>query len=264
MELTVDAGLHGKLALVTGAANGIGTAVVRTLNARGVRVAAVDADSEGVQRLAAAGPACGPTAVGYVLDVRDTAAVEPLVRQVEQDLGPIDILVNVAGVLRTGQLLDMSDQDWSLMIGVNTTGVLVVSRAVARSMIQRRCGAIVTVASNAGSVPRVAMGGYAASKAASSMLTRCLGLELAAYGIRCNVVSPGSTDTSMLRGMWHDDYGERETIAGSLSQYRLGIPLGKLARAEDVANAVAFLASDQASHITLQDICVDGGASLGN
>jgi 2,3-dihydro-2,3-dihydroxybenzoate dehydrogenase len=228
-----------------------------------VRVAAVDADGEGVHRLAAASSVCGPKATGYVLDVRDLAAVDLLVRQVEQDLGPIDILVNVAGVLHTGQLLDMSDEDWASMIGVNTTGVLAVSRAVAQSMIQRRCGAIVTVASNAGFVPRVAMGGYAASKAASAMLTRCLGLELAAYGIRCNVVSPGSTDTPMLRGMWHDDNGARETIAGSLGQYRLGIPLGKLARAEDVANAVAFLVSDQASHITLQDLCVDGGASLG-
>jgi 2,3-dihydro-2,3-dihydroxybenzoate dehydrogenase len=201
---------------------------------------------------------------GYTLDVRDTAAVDLLVRQVEQDMGPIDILVNVAGVLRTGHLLDMTDEDWALMIAVNTTGVMAVSRAVGRSMIQRRCGAIVTVASNSGFVPRVAMGGYAASKAASSMLTRCLGLELAAYGIRCNVVSPGSTDTPMLRGMWQDDNGARDTIAGSPGQYRLGIPLGKIARVEDVANAVAFLVSDQASHITLQDLCVDGGASLGN
>jgi len=257
-------GLHGKLALVTGAASGIGAAVVRTLHCRGARVAAVDADGEGVRRLAAQNSAFGPKTAGYAVDVRDAPAVDLMVRQVEQDLGPIDILVNVAGVLRTGQLLEMSDEDWALMIGVNATGVLAVSRAVAQSMIPRRCGVIVTVASNAGFVPRVAMGGYAASKAASTMLTRCLGLELAGYGIRCNVVSPGSTDTPMLRGMWQDGKGARQTIAGSLEQHRIGIPLGKLAQAEDVANAVAFLVSDQASHITLQDLCVDGGASLGH
>jgi 2,3-dihydro-2,3-dihydroxybenzoate dehydrogenase len=108
------------------------------------------------------------------------------------------------------------------------------------------------------------MGGYAASKAASAMLTRCLGLELAAHGIRCNTVSPGSTDTPMLRAMWQNGNGARDTIAGSLDHHRLGIPLGKLGQSEDVANAVAFLASDEASHITLQDLCVDGGASLGS
>jgi 2,3-dihydro-2,3-dihydroxybenzoate dehydrogenase len=107
------------------------------------------------------------------------------------------------------------------------------------------------------------MAAYCASKAASALFTKCLGLELAEFGVRCNVVSPGSTDTPMLHSMWTDDSGADATLDGSLSAYRVGIPLGKLARPEDVAHAVAFLASDAAGHITMHDLCVDGGAALG-
>jgi 2,3-dihydro-2,3-dihydroxybenzoate dehydrogenase len=263
MAMTPVGDLHGRLAVVTGAASGIGAAVAQLLAERGARIAAVDSDCEGVHTLARAIDRRGYPAVGYPLDVRDLGAVDAVVGEIERDLGAIDILVNVAGVLCPGSLLDMSAEDWVVMIGVNATGVLAVSRAVSRSMVLRRSGTIVTVASNAGFVPRIAMGGYAASKAASAMLTRCLGLELAAYGVRCNVVSPGSTDTPMLRSMWQDDDGARETIAGRLDQHRLGIPLGKLAQPDDVARAVAFLVSDEASHITLENLCVDGGASLG-
>ena len=106
------------------------------------------------------------------------------------------------------------------------------------------------------------MAGYSASKAASSLFTRCLGLELAEYGIRCNVVSPGSTETPMLQSMWEDESGRQATLKGSLATYKLGIPLGKLAQTRDVAEAVCFLASDAAGHITMQDLYVDGGASL--
>jgi 2,3-dihydro-2,3-dihydroxybenzoate dehydrogenase len=256
-------GLNGRLALITGAAQGIGAAVAHELARRGARIAAADADAERVRVLAAELVANGHDATGHTVDVRDGAAVRALVRHVEDTRGPVDILVNVAGVLRTGELLDLSDEDWSAMLDVNTTGVLTVSRAVARQMVPRRSGAIVTVASNAGFVPRAGMGGYSASKAASAMLTKCLGLELARHGIRCNVVSPGSTDTSMLRSLWTDDDAPRATLEGSPAAFRVGIPLRKLARPEDIADAVAFLVSDEAGHITMHDLCVDGGASLG-
>lgn len=255
MGVTAQEDSRCRVALVTGAAGGIGAAVVRELAAQGTRVVAADAEGRTVS-------AEGATST-YAVDVRDAAGVETMVTEIDDGVGPIGVLVNVAGVLRAASLLDMAEDDWAAMLGVNATGVWTVSRAVARRMMGRRAGSIVTVASNAGSVPRIGMGGYAASKAASVMLTKCLGLELAGYGIRCNVVSPGSTDTSMLRSLWRDDDGGRATLRGAPEHYRVGIPLQKIARAEDIAAAVAFLASDAAGHITMHDLCVDGGASLG-
>ena len=146
---------------------------------------------------------------------------------------------------------------------VNTTGVFLVSRAVVNRMVSRRRGAVVTVASNAAGTARVGMAAYGASKAAAMAFTKSLGLEVARYGIRCNVVAPGSTDTPMLRSMWHDESGPKATLDGSLDAYRVGIPLQKLAQPEDVADAVVFLLSDRAGHITLQHLTVDGGATLG-
>lgn len=148
------------------------------------------------------------------------------------------------------------------MFDVNAHGVFHVGRVLARHMAPRRRGSIVTVGSNAAGVPRHAMAAYAASKAAATMFTRCLGLELAPLGIRCNIVAPGSTLTPMQTGMWNDDSGAARVIAGQPESFKAGIPLGKLATPEDVADAVLFLLSDRAGHITMTDLYVDGGATL--
>ncbi len=166
-------------------------------------------------------------------------------------------------MLRLGPIVELTDDDWASVFAVNTAGVFYMSRSVARRMVPRQRGSIVTVASNAGSVPRMQMGAYAASKAATVSLTKVLGLELAGSGIRCNVVSPGSTETPMLQGMWDDDAAARATLDGSLEAYRVGIPLRRVASPADVAEAVVFLASERAGHITMHDLCVDGGAALG-
>jgi len=156
----------------------------------------------------------------------------------------------------------MTDEDWAAVFAVNAGGVMRVCRALARRMIPRGRGRIVTVSSNAAGVPRANMAAYAASKAAATQFTKSLALELAPHGIRCNVVAPGSTETDMLRSMWTVDHGAARTIQGSPEEFRLGIPLRKLAQPCDVAAAVIFLVSDHASHITLQELYVDGGAAL--
>lgn len=252
MQLT---GFEGRIALVTGAAGGIGQAVVRLLSQAGSTVIATD-------RAAPSKDACPDAALAEALDVSDSRAVAALVTRVEGDCGPIDIGVNVAGVLHTATVIATSDDNWRRTFAVNCDGVFHVSRALATRMAERRRGALVTVGSNAAGVPRHAMAAYAASKAAAAMFTRCLGLELAPLGIRCNNVAPGSTLTTMQTAMWADSDGASRVIAGFPEHYKTGIPLQKLASPEDIAHAVMFLLSDQAGHIAMSDIYVDGGASL--
>ncbi|QDQ98406.1 2,3-dihydro-2,3-dihydroxybenzoate dehydrogenase [Tomitella fengzijianii] len=246
----------GRVAVVTGAASGIGAAVAAALTAHGAVVAALDLDG------AAADAAVSAGGRGYACDVTDSAAVDAVVARIEAELGPVEMLANVAGVLATGDVVDTSDVQWSRPFAVNTTGVFTVSRAVARMMIPRGGGAIVTVGSNAAGVPRASMAAYGASKAAATMFTKCLGLELAEHGIRCNVVSPGSTDTPMQRGMWGDGRGAESVIGGTPEKFKVGIPLGRIADPADVADSVLFLLSDKARHITMHDLYVDGGATL--
>jgi 2,3-dihydro-2,3-dihydroxybenzoate dehydrogenase len=252
----------GGAVLVTGAARGIGAAVARAFADAGRPVALLDRDDE-VERTAA-GLACA-AALPIVADVADAAAVEAAVDRTERELGPIGALANVAGVLRTGPVLDACDSDLADCLAVNVTGLWNAGRAVGRRMLCRRSGSIVTVASNAAGVPRVGMAAYAASKAAAVALTRVLGLELAPH-VRCNVVCPGSTDTAMQRSLWADptdDRGALPVIEGSLREHRLGIPLGRIADPGDIARAVLFLAGPDARQITMQSLTVDGGATLG-
>ena len=292
MQLT---GFDGRIALVTGAAGGIGRAVVRLLRESGATVVATDraasmvevrddhdrasthpsrgeaahAHGPGPSGAASAdgeaGPGAGAGVAGfhpYPLDVTDADAVDALVARIEADLGPIDLAVNIAGVLSTASVLDLTADEWRRTFAVNTDGVFHVSQALARVMASRRRGAMVTVSSNAAGIPRQNMAAYAASKAATTMFVRCLGLELAPLGIRCNIVAPGSTRTPMQTGMWTDAGGEARTIAGTLETFKSGIPLGKLAEPEDIAHAVMFLLSEQAGHIAMSDLYVDGGATL--
>jgi 2,3-dihydro-2,3-dihydroxybenzoate dehydrogenase len=252
--MTRHHGLAGRVALVTGAAGGIGLEVVAALRAEGVRVVAADLE---VSTFAAA-----PDLRPYVLDVADAAAMEALVERTERDWGPIDLGVSVAGVLATGLAAETDDAEWRRVFAVNADGVFHFGRALARRMGPRRRGSIVTVSSNAAGIPRHGMAAYAASKAAATMFTRCLGLELAPHGVRCNIVAPGSTLTPMQTGMWADADGAARVIAGSPETFKTGIPLGKLATPRDIADSVLFLLSERAAHITMAELYIDGGATL--
>lgn len=255
--------------LVTGAASGIGAAVARQLLAQGACVSAVDLDAAGLHRLRAqatdavtGGTAPSERLWTAVLDVRDAAQVEQTVAQAEAALGPLHGLASVAGVLEMGAVIDLEDAQWARCFDVNATGVFHICRAVARRLRDRRTGAIAVVSSNAATTPRTGMAAYAASKAAATQFARCLGLELAPHGIRVNIVSPGSTDTAMQQALWALGSSRDTVIAGDPARWRLGIPLAKIATPDEIAQAVLFLLSDQASHITLHDLRVDGGATL--
>lgn len=245
-----------RVAVVTGAAGGIGAAVVERMVRDGYVVVAAD--------LWADVPTSSedPSVVRVRADVTDEADVVRLVRDAER-IGPVEALVNVAGVVTTGPVVGSALADWRSVLDVNATGVYLVSREVAGVMVPRRSGTITTVGSNAAGVPRSGMAAYAASKAAATSLTKSLALELAPHGIRCNVVAPGSTRTTMLEAIvGSGDEAERATVAGDSDRFRLGIPLGRIASPDDVADAVGFLASGDARHITLHELVVDGGATL--
>lgn len=272
---------QGSVAVVTGAAGGIGAAVVRALEAAGHRVVGVDARPsptsptspvEPVDHASPASPSSptsptsptSPASPGRVreLDVTDPTGVEDLIAEVERE-APIEVLVNCAGTLGNRPALATTHADWERIFAVNATGVFTVSTAVARRMVPRRRGVIVTVASNAGRLPRHGMAAYGASKAAAALFTQSLGLELAEFRIRCNVVSPGTTRTPMVEGMLADaDIDEETIVRGDPGRFKVGIPLGRIAEPDDIARVVAFLASPAARHVTMQDLVVDGGAAM--
>lgn len=244
---------QGKTVWVTGAGKGIGYATALAFVRAGARVTGFDREFALTDY---------PFAT-EVLDVANAEQVAEVCQRLLARTERLDVLVNAAGILRMGATDALSADDWQQTFAVNVGGAFHLFRQTMAQFRRQQGGAIVTVASDAAHTPRIGMSAYGASKAALKSLALTVGLELAGSGVRCNVVSPGSTDTDMQRALWESDDAERQRIRGFGEQFKLGIPLGKIARPQEIANTILFLASDQASHITLQDIVVDGGSTLG-
>ena len=253
-------GLNNKIALVTGAATGIGEGVARTLRASGMRLALADIDGEGVAALARE---LGDGCRAFTLDVTEGAAVDACVSAVEDSMGPIFGLAHVVGIQKFGQVSEMAEADFDAMMDINVKGAFLVVQAVSRRMLPREEGSIVAIASTAARTPRIAQGAYCASKAAVAQLMCVAGLELAPRNIRVNCVSPGVTETGMVQRLMATMETPNVVVDGNLDAYRLPVPLGRLARSEEIADVVAFLLSDRSTYLTMQDIVVDGGGAMG-
>ena len=238
--------LTGKVAFVTGSTRGIGLAIARAMHGAGAQVAIVGRDAERARAVAAE---LGERTTGVGCDVAVAEQVEAALAAAESALGPIDLLVNNAGLTRDNILLRLTDADWDAVLDANLKGAFHTSRAVIKGMMKRRSGRIINVTSIVGLVGNKGQANYAASKAGLIGFTKSVAKEYAGRGILANCIAPGYIETDMTRSL-------PDAAKATLLQ---NIALGRLGRPEDVAGAALFLASDLAAYITGQVLVVDGG-----
>jgi 2-hydroxycyclohexanecarboxyl-CoA dehydrogenase len=245
-------GLEGKVAFVTGAARGIGRAIAKRLIEDGAKVAIADLDGEGAAKTAAE---LGGGAIGVRVDVTSTASIRDGVAETIAKLGRVDILVNNAGWDKIEPFVKSEEATWDKILALNLKGPIACARAVLDGMIERRSGKIVSISSDAGRVGSTGEAVYSGAKAGIIGFSKTLAREVARYGINVNVVCPGPTNTALFREV----AGGNEKLAGALAK---AIPFGRLGEPEDLAGAVAFLASDDAGFVTGQTISVSGGLTM--
>jgi 3-oxoacyl-[acyl-carrier protein] reductase len=245
--------LQGKVALITGGAQGIGLAIAKELAARGADLALADINLAKVEDSAAAlATASGRQVLALKMDVSSFPDAEDGIKKTVDKYGRLDILVNNAGITRDGLLMRMSDADWDLVLAINLKGTFNCTKAVARVMLKQRSGRIVNIASVVGLMGNAGQANYSASKAGVIGLTKTTAREFSSRGITVNAVAPGFIQTAMTDAL-------SEEARTSLQQQ---IPLGRLGQPEDVAKAVAYLASDDAAYVTGQVLAVDGGMTM--
>jgi len=241
--------LAGKVAIVTGAAQGIGRAIAETLARHGADIVVADLDPGRSQDTVEAVSKLGRRALNVKVNVADWDDVKSMTDQVLKDWGKIDILVNNAGVTRDGLLVRMKEEDWNLVLQVNLNGTFHCTKAVLQAMSKQRSGRIVNIASIVGAIGNAGQANYAASKAAVIGFTKTVAREYASRMITVNAVAPGFIDTAMTHGLPPE---VKETL-------KKQIPLGRLGQPSDVAEAVRFLVSEEAGYITGQVLHVNGG-----
>ena len=241
--------LTGKVALITGAAGGLGDKIARTLHAQGATLALTDMRAEPMEKLKSE---LGSRVEVFTANLTDAEAVKTLVADVENKMGKIDILVNNAGLTRDNIFIRMSDEEWQLVLDVNLTAGFKLARAAVRGMMKRHFGRIIGIASVVGVMGNAGQANYAASKGGMIAMNKSLAQEVASRGITVNSIAPGFIRTPMT------DVLTDEVKAKLMAR----IPAGKLGEAQDIANVVAFLASDEAQYITGQTININGGMTM--
>jgi len=245
----LQADLHGRVAIVTGAARGLGRAISERLCSAGAKVACVDVTPDALNDTVASLNSRNWVAEAYVCDVTDSRRVNEVVEQVVAKWGGLDILVNNAGITRDSLIMRMKDDQWEAVLSINLKGTFLFTRAAAKPMMKGRRGRIINIASVSGLTGNPGQANYSASKAGIIGLTKTVAKELAGRNITVNAVAPGFIATEMTAAL-----GEQV-----LEEVKKRTPLGRLGEPGDVANAVLFLASDAASFITGQVLTVDGG-----
>lgn len=246
--------LEGKIALVTGAAGGLGAATAQRLGAAGAKVFLTDMAAGPLDEVAVRLRRDGITCVAAALPLSGASAAAELAARARAALGPIDVLVNSAGINRPQRAEDVTEENWDAVLNVNLKALFFVSQAIGQDMIRRRSGTIINISSQAGAVALPLRAAYCSSKGGVNQLTRTLAMEWACHGVTVNAVAPTFVQTPLTAGMFKDEAFRRYVLES--------IPLGKMAEPIDVANAVLFLASDLARMITGHVLAVDGGWTI--
>ena len=241
--------LKGKVALVTGAAQGIGKAIALLLARNGADMVVSDINLEKAEETAKEIRAIGPKAMAVKVDVANLSDVERMVTGILEKLAKIDILVNNAGITRDKLILRMTEEDWDAVLGVNLKGTFNCTKAVVRHMVKQRSGKIVNIASLVGQMGNAGQANYSASKAGVIGLTKTIAREYAQRGINVNAIAPGYIETPMTEALPEKAKEELKKL----------IPMERLGKPEDVAEAVLFLISEESSYITGQVLNVNGG-----
>jgi NAD(P)-dependent dehydrogenase (short-subunit alcohol dehydrogenase family) len=257
-----DTTLAGRVAVVTGGASGIGRATAQLLASRGVKVSILDLNESAAAEAAGQIVSAGGDAVAVVTDLRDPASVSNAVATTVDRHGHLDILVTCAGIQRYGTVTDTSPELWDEVLTVNLRGVFLASRAAMPHLRRSGRGAVVVVSSVQAQASQTGVVAYAASKGAINSFVRALAVDEAGHGVRVNTVSPGSVDTPMLRhSAMLAANGVPADADRKLSDWGRSHPIGRVAAASEIAEVIAFLASDRASFVTGEDVRVDGGLS---